>query len=159
MKRDLASDVRGVMAALPGLGIVADDRTRVEPILNWGGFVHPSFRITSADVIYHVKLADEEHDLRELRRWRRLGDRLAEHYGAPPIDIVRALHADDSLAGILEQGGDPVRSCAKAYRSTYHRRFVADDDGLGDTVRASSRVVPDCRTCGPSRGGLFEPGT
>jgi aminoglycoside phosphotransferase (APT) family kinase protein len=56
---------------------------------------------------------------------------LAGSLRSAAIDIVRALHADDSLAGILEQDGDPVRSCAKAYRSTYHRRFVADLDAVG----------------------------
>jgi aminoglycoside phosphotransferase (APT) family kinase protein len=117
-------------------------------------------------VAYHVKLASEEDDLRELRRWRRLGDRLAEHYGAPSmagwvdlptqglegpvlcwvegvtpaaleaslrsaaIDTVSALHADESLAGLLEQDGDVGYSCAEAYRSTYHRRFVADLDAV-----------------------------
>ena len=77
MKRDLASDVRRAMAALPGLRIVAEDRTRVEPIPNRGGFVHRSFRSTSADVAYHVQLAAEEDDLRELRRWSRMGARIS----------------------------------------------------------------------------------
>ena len=169
MTGELQPSVRRALAALPGLNVVDDDRTRVEAVLNLGGFVHTSFRVVSRGTAYHVKLADNPEDLRGLRRWQRVGARLVDRYGAPPmvgwidlrshglsgpvltwlegrspsrlegptrsaaVDVVRALHADRDLAEALEQDGGPAGSCKEAYRSTYHRRFIADLDA----VRAS----------------------
>ncbi len=166
MPGELEGSVRRALAALPGLNVVDDERTQVEVVLNWGGFVHTSFRVVSPGSTYHVKLADDADDLRGLRRWQRVGARLVDRYGAPPmvgwvdlrshglsgpvltwlegnspsrldaptrsaaIDVVRALHAHVGLAEVLEQDSGPAGSCRDAYRSTYHRRFIADLDAV-----------------------------
>lgn len=42
------------------------------------------------------------------------------------VDTVHRLHADVGLADRLTALGDRWRTCAEAYRSTYHERFVED---------------------------------
>ena len=166
MTGDLQTAVRRALSALPELNVADDESTRVEAVMNWGGFVHHSFRVVSAGASYHVKLATDADDLGDLRRWQRVSARLTDRYGAPAmvgwidlesqrlagpvltwlegsspallegpprtaaIDVVRALHSDDVLVRILEDDGDPRGSCGDAYRSTYHRRFLADLDAV-----------------------------
>lgn len=182
--RHLGTAVRRALSLLPGVHVTDDERTRVEPVMNWGGFVHHSFRVASVasldavDAVgpvgavgatYHVKLAADEEDLRDLRRWRRVSARLTDRYGAPPmvgwidlesprlagpvltwldgasptaldgplraaaVAVVQTLHSDDDLARILRLEGAVSGSCAGAYRSTYHRRFLADLDSVRKT--------------------------
>ncbi len=52
-------------------------------ILNWGGFVNASFRLTDGVNSYHLKLADEEESLARLERWRDVSHLLASRYHAP----------------------------------------------------------------------------
>ncbi len=55
----------------------------VEYILNWGGFVNASFKISDGERAYHLKLADDEYALMGLERWRELHEILEAHYHAP----------------------------------------------------------------------------
>jgi fructosamine-3-kinase len=68
------------------------DRQTVEAhyILNWGGFVNASFRLTDGVNLYHLKLADNDDSLERLERWRELSPILASRYHAPRLlDWVR----------------------------------------------------------------------
>ncbi len=54
-------------------------------ILNWGGFVNASFRLTDGAKNYHLKLADDSDSLERLKRWREFSALLASRYHAPRI--------------------------------------------------------------------------
>lgn len=62
----------------------ADD-VRADYVLNWGGFVNHSFRITDGRTKLHVKLANEADILQSLRRWQRLRAILEARYHAPKL--------------------------------------------------------------------------
>jgi thiamine kinase-like enzyme len=58
---------------------------RVEPVLNWGGFVNQSFRIGDhrGRPRFHLKLSAEPGSVAGLERWFRLHRELSERYRAP----------------------------------------------------------------------------
>ncbi len=59
-------------------------------LLNWGGFVNASFRISDGAKRYHLKLADYEDQLARLMRWRDLHELLEQRYHAPVmIDWIK----------------------------------------------------------------------
>ncbi|MBA2707373.1 MAG: phosphotransferase [Gemmatimonadaceae bacterium] len=67
---------------------------QVEPILNWGGFVKSSFRVTGAARTVHLKLATAD-DQAELRRWMGVHELLTAEYRAPQIlGWIDLPHAD-----------------------------------------------------------------
>lgn len=142
-----------------------DERAPVhaEPILNYGGFVNRSFRVSTPAGLRHVKLTDANHSRRRLERSHAVAERLAADYLAPAprgwlripgtgfagpvsewiegrrpapplvgrlrqqlVDVVSRLHTDGDLAAELERLGSTTRSCAEAYRGSYHERFVDD---------------------------------
>jgi thiamine kinase-like enzyme len=57
----------------------------IEPILNWGGYVNRSFRISDGRSTRFLKLTSEREIQRGLARWRKNADRLALRYHAPPM--------------------------------------------------------------------------
>lgn len=71
----------GARAAAYGL---REASLSVQYVLNWGGFVNHSFRVSDGHRGYHVKLSTDEEGQRALRRWRSLGSAL-EPYRAPSI--------------------------------------------------------------------------
>ncbi|HEU4556455.1 MAG TPA: aminoglycoside phosphotransferase family protein [Longimicrobium sp.] len=58
-------------------------RLQVEYVLNWGGFVNRSFRVTDGRTVLHLKLAHEPEIRDALRRYWALRPRLSERYHAP----------------------------------------------------------------------------
>jgi Phosphotransferase enzyme family len=158
---DQIQRVRNVVAS-GAAGIALDaDRLTIEPVLNRGGFVNQSFRLSDGRATYRLKLASEPDAITELERWRHFEALLASRYRAPrmvgwvrlddagagplfewidgvtperledvPVDSVARLLADlHSNAGLREslaRLGDPISSCADAYRATYQRRYMAD---------------------------------
>ena len=158
---DMIQRVRNVVAS-GAAGIALDaDRLTIEPVLNRGGFVNHSFRLSDGRATYRLKLASEPDAITELERWRRFEALLASRYRAPrmvgwlrldgaeagplfewingvtpeqledvpaePIARLLAdLHSDADLRDSLARLGDPISSCANAYRATYHRRYMAD---------------------------------
>src|SRR5512146_227721 len=54
-------------------------------ILNWGGFVNASFRLTDGQTTYHLKLADDEESQEQLERWKYFSPVLTEKYHAPRL--------------------------------------------------------------------------
>ncbi|HET7560703.1 MAG TPA: aminoglycoside phosphotransferase family protein [Limnochordia bacterium] len=54
-------------------------------VLNWGGFVNPSFTLSDGARRLHLKLVRGEEDRSALRRWHHLAAHLRLHYGAPQV--------------------------------------------------------------------------
>ena len=67
-------------------------------MLNWGGFVNASFRVTDGERSVHVKLANEPARQAALGRWRSLREPLEAHYHAPPM-LAWVELADAGCAG------------------------------------------------------------
>lgn len=57
---------------------------KVDYVLNWGGFVNHSFRVSDEGTGYHVKLSTDADDQQKLRRWFSLG-RTLERFRAPSV--------------------------------------------------------------------------
>lgn len=68
-------------------------RLSVEPIVNWGGFVNRSFRVTDGTRSFVLKLASSPDAIPGLERWRSFADRLTRHYRAPAM--VAWIEADE----------------------------------------------------------------
>src|SRR5690349_15841757 len=64
---------------------LAPGRMCVEYVLNPGGFVHQSFRITDGRKSLHLKLVSDPADRQALRRWQGLHELLERSYNAPPM--------------------------------------------------------------------------
>jgi thiamine kinase-like enzyme len=59
-------------------------QVRVQRVLNWGGFVTSSFRLTDGERTVHLKLG-KLPEQSQMRRWFAVHDRLEERYRAPRI--------------------------------------------------------------------------
>ncbi|HEY0811388.1 MAG TPA: aminoglycoside phosphotransferase family protein [Longimicrobiales bacterium] len=129
---------------------------QVNYVLNEGGFVNHSFRITDGVRSFHLKLATSEHSHAELLRWQRVGAQL-ERYRAPGIiswvDVGAAggllfnsapgvipylddavLHEVLAVTRALNADceladilrDDAQRTTRDVYFASYHERFVED---------------------------------
>lgn len=76
---ELAEAVRSAFAARIG----DSSGVEVEAVLNWGGFVNRSFRITTPTGQYHLKLASDAAVKSQLRQWWSLRELLEQRYRAP----------------------------------------------------------------------------
>jgi len=56
-----------------------------QPVLNYGGFVNRSFRVSAGEDTFHVKLTADPHSRRGLETWRALAEPLADSYHAPAM--------------------------------------------------------------------------
>jgi aminoglycoside phosphotransferase (APT) family kinase protein len=63
---------------------LGDGPIRLEPVLNWGGFMNASFRVATPARTLHLKLAVAEGQT-ELRRWLAVHEHLSRHYCAPRV--------------------------------------------------------------------------
>ncbi len=91
------------------LGLIAE-RVQVEYILNWGGFVNRSFRISDGRRCLHLKLANRPETQKALRRWLDL-DKALRPYHPPPLVAWVDLPQIES-AGLLSdwtEGESPLR--------------------------------------------------
>lgn len=77
------------------------DRIEVRRLLNWGGFVNASFRVSDADRVLHVKLADDDLSAACLERWFILRDTLHERYAAPRV--IHWLELAGPLRGLVSE--------------------------------------------------------
>jgi hypothetical protein len=76
------------------------DNLQVTPILNWGGFVNRSFKISDGRSAFCLKLASNPERHGRLRQWHTLGTHLTQHYRAPRIHDWLELEGTP-CAGIL----------------------------------------------------------
>lgn len=131
------------------------DSLKVEPILNWGGFVNQSFHLCDGEQHLHLKVTQEFDNVEGLRRWYALREHLHQHYRAPRVlgwieqpaglvfESVEGRQPDlasSSLFGevcqLLRQlHQDPVlkralagtsKTCAKDFEDVFIDRFLAD---------------------------------
>ena len=85
----------------PELGLDAG-RLRVEYVLNWGGFVNRSFRVTDGRTLLHLKLANEPEYRDGLRRFWDLRPLMSERYSAPePLAWIAV--SGTAYAGVLSR--------------------------------------------------------
>ena len=85
----------------PELGLDAA-ALRVEYILNWGGFVNRSFRVTDGRTVLHLKLAHEPPYIDGVRRFWNLRPRMSDRYHAPePVAWIDVPGTD--YAGVLSR--------------------------------------------------------
>jgi hypothetical protein len=75
--------------------------TRVNHVLNWGGFVNQSFSIEDGRVRYHLKITND-FDSARLKRWHTVSHVLKERYRAPEI-IDWLEFPEIGFAGLLQQ--------------------------------------------------------
>lgn len=73
-----------VVAHAPTLALDAA-RLTVDAILNWGGFVNRSFKVSDGRVSVFLKLATGQETRSGLARWRRFADVLETRYRAPAM--------------------------------------------------------------------------
>jgi len=59
-------------------------QVRVQRVLNWGGFVTSSFRVSDGEQTAHLKLG-RSLEQAQMRRWSAVHERLEQHYRAPRI--------------------------------------------------------------------------
>lgn len=78
----LIDGIRCAVGASAGLGL-DPARLDIDPVLNRGGFVNRSFRLSDGRTILLVKLASSPGARSDLERWRQLADVLADRYRAP----------------------------------------------------------------------------
>jgi aminoglycoside phosphotransferase (APT) family kinase protein len=94
----------------PELGLDAA-RLRVEYVLNWGGFVNRSFRVTDGRARLHLKLAREPEIQQAQRRWWTLREMMSARYHAP--DVVAWVDVPGTeYAGVLSRWIDGAAPAA-----------------------------------------------
>jgi len=139
---------------------LAADGVEATYVLNWGGFVNHSYRITDGRRSYHLKLGEADEQRGALARWYRLRDRVARYHAPPVVDwvdvggaagllfevvpgAVPRLSAQvvDALVPVLaalqadEWLGDELRlgeprAARESYLASFHERFTEDLRGI-----------------------------
>lgn len=158
--RVLVSDYFANRAASFGL----DPNTlNIEYVLNWGGFVNFSYRITDARHGYHLKLSPSAEDQAALRRWMTLAPILEQYHAPPILDWIdlgsaagplfpRLAGSPPTLNGRVVAELVPVLrllnadrdlaaalqasdtvTAQAAYLASFHERFRADLRGIRDS--------------------------
>ena len=90
----LSERVRAQLASqAPALGL-DPSLLAIEPILNWGGFMNRSFRVSDSRSTCFLKLTSDREIQRGLRRWRKHADILEARYHAPRM--IGWIESDDS---------------------------------------------------------------
>src|SRR5215213_6983257 len=88
-------------ARAPELGLDSAG-LRVRYVLNWGGFVNRSFRVTDGRAPLHLKLASDPEIRAGLRRFWELRPLMAERYRAPaPLAWIEVPGTE--YAGVLSR--------------------------------------------------------
>ena len=143
----LVESIRQVLATgTSGIRLDAD-RLSVEPILNWGGFVNRSFRISDVRSTFFLKLASDPEVMRGLNQWRTLARVLEEQYHAPRM--VAWLEIEDPFfAGPVFEWieGSPATSPGGALGrqiSVVIKKLHADV-GLRTRLAEAETNVPSC---------------
>jgi aminoglycoside phosphotransferase (APT) family kinase protein len=124
----------------------------IDPVLNWGGFVNRSFRLSDGRTTLLVKLASSSGARSDLERWRQLAGILAERYRAPrmvgwiDVDAVSGGPVFEWIDGITPARLDqaPVAALVRMLAD-----LRADDDlrasleGLGDDAGSCAEAYRD----------------
>lgn len=96
----LNAQVAGALVSA-GLLHARPDDVDVQRILNWGGFVNASFRVSDGNRVLHVKLANDAYSAARLERWFSVKDVLHERYAAPRV--VHWLELPGPFRGLVSE--------------------------------------------------------
>jgi Ser/Thr protein kinase RdoA (MazF antagonist) len=83
------------------LGLDAQ-RLEASPLLNFGGFVNRSFRVSDGHAAFFVKLSADEESKRGLQAWHRLHERLERDFRAPVMHDLMAVPGTPFAGAIFE---------------------------------------------------------
>jgi fructosamine-3-kinase len=146
----LGTLIRNGIAPLADSLSLDEARISVTPILNWGGFVNRSFKVTDGRVAYHVKLATEPEALGGLERWRSLAKRLSRDYHAPGMRSWLDLPVAEVSGPIFEwiEGATPsslddslMRAVCSVVSRLHEDADLAEElTRLGDSVATCAEV-------------------
>lgn len=119
-------------------------RLDVRYVLNWGGFVNTSFRVSDGRRGLHVKLSTTDEGQKALRRWHALDPLLRPHRAPPVLDWVD-VGAAGGLVFPLLQGAAPAPSREVVQTVLHQVRNVWADAELAEQLRGGAAVTAaDC---------------
>ncbi len=167
---DAAGLIEGIRKQVHASGLPLNPaRLTIEPVLNWGGFVNRSFRLSDDHSSYLLKIAVSPHAWAGLDRWRHFSELLAERYRAPRMVTWMDLATSGVGGPIFEwvQGAAPARidelpvAAVTGLLHDLHRNdgLVAALAELGDIISPCahayhrsyhSRFMEDLETVGPA---------
>ena len=149
----LIEHVRRSLIAANALGFDAAQLT-IDPILNWGGFVNRSFRLSDGRLTAVLKLASSPESRLDLERWRSLAGVLARHYHAPRMLAWIDVEIIDSAGPVFEwaKGTTPEQldsvplDAMRAVLDKLHSdaRLAAALVNLGDPVQSCHHAYRRC---------------
>src|SRR5262245_9476236 len=97
----MAGWLKSRLPQIPSLKL-SPDRTAVNHVLNWGGFVNQSFSVSDGTVRYHLKITDDPDSTRKLQAWHNIQHLLEQRYRAPEI-ISWIDFPEIGFAGLLQR--------------------------------------------------------
>jgi hypothetical protein len=120
----------------------------VEPVLNWGGFVNQSFRLSDGRSAALLKLASSQENHAQLERWRRSARLLSERYRAPRMIGWIDLAGTASRGPVFEwlEGSTPLRLDelpVPAVISLFEA--LHSDSELASLLRNTGESIASCR--------------
>jgi len=116
----------------------------VRYVLNWGGFVNASFRVSDRRGGLHVKLSTTDEGQKALRRWHALDPLLRPHRAPPVLDWV-GVGAAGGLVFPLLQGSSPAPSREVVQTVLHQVRNVWADAELAEQLESGAAVTAaDC---------------
>jgi aminoglycoside phosphotransferase (APT) family kinase protein len=149
----LIDHVRRSVIAASALGFNAV-RLTIDPILNWGGFVNRSFRLSDGHSTAVLKLASTPEARHDLERWRSFASVLTRQYHAPRMLAWIDVESIDSAGPVFEwvQGSTPERldsvplDALRAVLDNLHSdaHLAAALAGLGDPVESCEHAYRRC---------------
>lgn len=119
---------------------MAADGVRATYVLNWGGFVNFSYRVSDGRRSYHLKLGLGEERQSPLRRWYGLRDMLAP-YHAPPIVAWVELGVAAGLLFEVVPGSVPPLTAEVVDAMAPVLGALAADKALAAALRESGSVT------------------
>jgi fructosamine-3-kinase len=142
----LTDDVRATILAR-ALDVELDlDALRIEPILNWGGFVNRSFRLSDGRRQYFLKLSRDPDGRHGLGRWHSLAEIIENRYHGPHMVAWLEVGSTGYAGALFEwlDGAvvDHLDGDLKARVSRVVTRLHADDALADRLLEAGDRVVP-----------------
>ena len=121
------------------LGIDASG-LKITYVLNWGGFVNHSFRVSDGSARYHLKLGTTDEQRSTLRRWYELNETLQRYHAPPVLDWLEF----DGVCGLLfpvVSGSTPELDDEVLDAVTSAIRPLWQDGELAATLRSAGTIT------------------
>lgn len=155
MRGELGGLIRRSLVARADCLFIEPSRLRVNPILNWGGFVNASFTATDDCHTLHVKVATEPEMVACLRQWLTVHEQLTAAYHAPRLLDSFVLPEEEGMAVVFAHiaGSSPTLlddelkgSLCQVLQRLHGDRILA---------AALGKTAPAGRTCADAYLDLF----